>query len=74
MVNDNPLAAPYHIFVIGDRQRLREQLERPDGYIHGVRQLAQRKMVVIEDMDGIELPEFASTSARYAKPVRHAAK
>ena len=74
MVNDNPLAAPYHIFVIGDRQRLRQQLERPDGYIRGVRQLAQRKMVVIEDMDGIALPEFASTSARYAKPVHRAAK
>lgn len=74
MVNDNPLAAPYHIFVIGDRQRLRQHLERPDGYIRGVRQLAQRKMVVIEDMDAIALPEFASTSARYAKPVQHPSK
>lgn len=69
MVNGNPLAAPYHIFVIGDRERLRQYLERPDGYIRGIRQLAQRKMVVIEDMDEISLPEFASTSPRYAKPV-----
>jgi uncharacterized protein YlxW (UPF0749 family) len=69
VVNGTPLSAPYHIYAIGDRQLLRQYLERPDGYIRGPRQLDQRKMVAIEDMDEISLPEFASISARYAKPV-----
>jgi uncharacterized protein YlxW (UPF0749 family) len=69
VVNGTPLSAPYHIYAIGDRQLLRQYLERPDGYIRGPRQLEQRKMVAIEDMDEISLPEFASISARYAKPV-----
>jgi uncharacterized protein YlxW (UPF0749 family) len=69
MVNDIPLSGPYHIFVIGDPQALRAALERPGGYIRGPRQLEARRMVLIEELEDIALPEFAAPTPRYLKPV-----
>jgi uncharacterized protein YlxW (UPF0749 family) len=69
VVNGTPLSAPYHILALGDPQRLRRHLERPDGYIRG-RQLDTRHMIVIEEAPQLQLPEYSGTlSARYAKPV-----
>ena len=70
VVNGTPLSAPYHIYAIGDAKKLRAMLERPDGYIHGTRQLDARKMISIEESLTVKVPEYAgSLTARYAKPV-----
>jgi uncharacterized protein YlxW (UPF0749 family) len=70
VVNGIPLSAPYHILAIGDPKRLREYLERPDGYIRRVRQLDVLKMVVIEEAGRLVLPEYSGTlTVRYGKPV-----
>lgn len=69
VVNGTYLAAPYHILATGDPKTLRSYLERPDGYIHGLRQLDVLKMVKIEDVERLDLPEYVGSRLRYAKPV-----
>jgi uncharacterized protein YlxW (UPF0749 family) len=68
-VNEEPLSAPYHILAIGDPKRLRAALEQPTSYLHR-RQLDTRKMITIEELPVVELPEHAGPVVhRYAKPV-----
>jgi uncharacterized protein YlxW (UPF0749 family) len=68
-VNGTPLSAPYHILVLGEPKRLRERLERPDGYVRA-RQLDTRQMIVIEEVPELRLPEYSGAlTPRYAKPV-----
>ncbi len=69
IVNGTPLSAPFRILAIGSPQHLRAALERPDGYVRGVRQLDARKMIEIEDAEKIVLPEYSGAmSPRYARP------
>jgi uncharacterized protein YlxW (UPF0749 family) len=68
-VNGTPLSAPYHIFVIGPPKQLRAALERPDGYVRGIRQLDARKMIAVQEEARLELPAYSGAlTPRYARP------
>lgn len=68
-VNQTPMAAPYHILALGDPQRLRAYLERPDGWLK-FRQLDTRHMITFEEVPHLRLPEYSGTlAAREARPV-----
>lgn len=70
VVNGIPLSAPYHIYAIGDPKALRAALERPNGYVHSIRQLDARKMITITDSETVKVPEYAgSLTPRFAKPI-----
>lgn len=68
VVNGTQLSAPYTIWAIGNPKELRAALEMPNGFVQ-VRGLDALKMIVIEEAQEIDLPEFTgSFSSRYARP------
>jgi uncharacterized protein YlxW (UPF0749 family) len=70
IVNGTPLSAPYRILALGDPVALRRTLERPEGYVHGVRKLDERKMISVQEKPSLTVPEYSGTlSPRYARPV-----
>jgi uncharacterized protein YlxW (UPF0749 family) len=69
VVNRIPLSAPYHILAVGDPAALRAALEAPTGTIR-VRELDTKKMVSIQEVEKLVLPEYPVTlDARYARPL-----
>lgn len=70
VVNGTYLSAPYHIFAIGDPAVLRAALEAPDGYVRGQRELDQKKMIEIREVERLVFPEYTGKlQARYARPI-----
>lgn len=67
VVNGTQLSAPYTIWAIGNPKELRAALEMPNGFVQ-IRGLDALKMIVIEEAQEIDLPEFTgSFSSRYAR-------
>jgi len=75
IVNGTPLSAPYRILALGDPVMLRRALERPEGYVHGIRKLDERKMISVQEKPSLTVPEYSGTlSPRYARPVTPSAR
>ncbi|MBM3459608.1 MAG: DUF881 domain-containing protein, partial [Armatimonadetes bacterium] len=68
IVNGVQLSAPYTILAIGNSRELRGALEMQNGFVQ-MRGLDVLKMITIEEMERLELPEYAgSLNLRYARP------
>jgi uncharacterized protein YlxW (UPF0749 family) len=70
VINDNRLAAPYHIYAIGNPKELRAALEMIEGIVKN-RGLDTLKMIEIQEANHLVLPPYSgSISPRYAKPTK----